>query len=486
MKQRLTILLMLALLAAALLPGTRVAHAQDEPPTSTPGPSARPLVVVSGYSFDRDIIRVGEEFTLHLDVKNNGAVNAKNLVFTFNSPDILPQDTGGLAALNTLEKGKTKEIKQSFTVAWSLWGQPNAVLPVNLTYTDEDGNAYSAVFNITLRLTVTPASAATATPTTAPLVRPQMMVRSYATDADPLQPGTIFNLSLQVNNMGSGAARAVTMVIGGGAASVETGSGTPQPGGLSGGSGELSVFAPLGSSNLFYVGDVETGKAVTLTQKLIVNVSANPGAYVLKISFVYNDVKGNRLVDDQVITLLVYQLPQVEVNFYRDPGMFFTGQPGPLPLQVTNLGRKSTVLGNLKVTAANAEVTNNVALVGALEPGGYFTLDANLLPQQPGPLDLTVTINYTDDFNQARTITQNLSVTAQEAPVIEPPVNGQGGGGGGGMEPLPAEETLLQKVVRFIKGLVGLDSGPTQTVPVEGAPTEEVPGPVKVVPGGKG
>ena len=127
-------------------------------------------------------------------------------------------------------------------------------------------------------------------------------------------------------------------------------------------------------------------------------------------------------MDDQVITLLVYKLPQVEVNFYRYPGIFFAGQMGQLPLQVTNLGRSLAVLGNMKVTAENAEVTNNVALVGALDAGGYFTLDPNLVPYQPGPLELKITVNYTDDFNQPRSIEQTLTIDVMEM-VIEPPID---------------------------------------------------------------
>ena len=133
------------------------------------------------------------------------------------------------------------------------------------------------------------------------------------------------------------------------------------------------------------MGNLAKDAVVSIPVKLIVNVSTVPGAYTLKLSFVYNDAKGNRLVDDQVITLLVYALPQVEISYYRDPGIFNAGMMTVLPLQVTNLGKKSYVLGNMKVTAENADVTNNVALVGALDPGGYFTLDTNFMPYNEGP-----------------------------------------------------------------------------------------------------
>jgi len=198
-----------------------------------------------------------------------------------------------------------------------------------------------------------------------------------------------------------------------------------------------------------------------VTSQLIVNVTTQPGAYPLKLSFVYTDSKGNRIVDDQVITLLVYSLPQVEVSFYRDPGILFTGQPNMLPLQVTNLGKKTAVLGNMKVTAQNAELTNNISLVGTLDIGGYYTLDAQMMPMQAGTVPLVVTINYTDDFNQPREITQTLEVQVEEMPMPDP--GSMGGPDGGGMVPEPVAETFFQKILRFLKGLFGLGSGKPET-----------------------
>jgi hypothetical protein len=169
-----------------------------------------------------------------------------------------------------------------------------------------------------------------------------------------------------------------------------------------------------------------------------------------------------------VITLLVESRPLVDVGFYREAGVLLAGQPNLLPLQVVNLSRSSVVLGSLKVTAPAAEFSNNITLVGALDAGGYFTLDATVIPQQAGPLDLTVTIDYTDDFNQSQVITQTLTVEVQEG---SPVTVGPGGAGGGGGE-FPGEaapsghETFGQKVWRFALGMIGLDSGRPETVQV--------------------
>jgi hypothetical protein len=160
------------------------------------------------------------------------------------------------------------------------------------------------------------------------------------------------------------------------------------------------------------------------------------------------------------------------INFYTEPSPLFVGQPGFLPLQVVNSGRNSAILGNLSVTAAEGEAaqfTNNTIFVGALDPGGFFPLDAQVIPEEVGPLDLLVGVNYTDDFNQTQVITETLTIEVMEAPIFEEEA------GPGVFEPPPLEpETLGQRIWRFIRGLLGLSSGRSQP------PESQFPGPAEI------
>ncbi len=450
------------------------------------------MIVIESYSVaDSGAISPGQKFDLRLRVANVGKGFARNIIFNFTGADFLPLDTGGVRAVFEMDPDEKLDVVQPMLASGSLLGQKYATTAVAVNYTDLNGQAYTENFTITINLSQPSSSGvarATATPTQ--ISRPQLVVSGYATDIDPLQPGTIFSLDLEIRNLGSSDARSVTMVLGGGA-SASDGSGTPSPGGVSGSSADTSIFAPLGSSNLVYLSDVPIGVTIQSSQKLIVNTSANPGAYPFKISFVYDDAKGVRQVNDQVITLLILQLPQLEINYYRDPGVFMLGQPNVLPLQVTNLGRKTTVLGNMKVTSQNADVSNNVSLVGVLDPGGYYTLDSNVIPMAPGQLELNVVVNYTDDFNQPRVINTTLTIEVMDVPTPEPfPTNGYPKDGG--IIP-PVEETTWQKILRFIKGLLGLGSqtpstSPEQfipegtTIPEKVSPKNIQPAPVIVVP----
>jgi hypothetical protein len=243
----------------------------------------------------------------------------------------------------------------------------------------------------------------------------------------------------------------------------------------------------MGSSNVQYLGDFAVGGERSASQDLIVNTTAKPGAYALKISFVYKDDSGLGYTDDQVITLLIYSPPVIEISFYQPPEPFYAGTPGGLPLQVVNLDRNSVVLGRLQVSTTAGELSNNVLPIGLLDAGGYFTLDALLVPSQAGTAELEVTVDYLDDFSQPQRITQTLTVEVGEPmEVIEGPEGGGGGGGGGIIdEPVPQEpETFWDMVVRFFRGLFGLDSGPE--VPAVEPPLPDEMGPSAPASGMKG
>jgi hypothetical protein len=138
----------------------------------------------------------------------------------------------------------------------------------------------------------------------------------------------------------------------------------------------------------------------------------------------------------------------------------------------------------MKIEAPNGTVENGTALIGSLDAGGYFTLDAMVIPEQSGPMSLSITIEYTDDFNQPRVINEALQIEVMEAmqePILEPGMEGSGE-----VMPIPTEENTFQKIWRFVLGLFGLDSAPPPTNDpgiVPGPGIEEQPIPAQPVPG---
>lgn len=434
--------------------------------TEPPSSYERPVVVVDSYSISQEKISPGNNFTLYVTFYNAGQHYAKNIVANFIPGDLIPRETGGVVAVGEIAPGNHTDFGQPLIVSTDVWGTL-ASINMLVTYVDETGIMYNETFVITLPVYQSYSSSVTATPTPTlsptPSVKPQLVIINYSPDITPLQPGIQFNLSMVVKNMGNSTAKSATMIVGGGSSSTGNDSGTQQPGGISGGSGEFTNFAPLGSSNVQTLGEFKPGSSLTVNQTLIVNTSTTPGAYPLKISFVYNDEQNHSYTDDQVVTLLVYRLPILDISFYQQVLPFFVGESALLPIQVVNLGRNSVVLGNMQVTADSGQFLNNSILVGTLEPGGYFTLDANYIPEQTGFIDLVVNIDYTNDFNQSEIITETLSIEVVEQPIIEPAPDEVMGGNGENIATQP--ETLIHKIWRFILGLFGLDSSSSGTQP---------------------
>lgn len=452
--------------------------------TSAPsGPVIRPQIGVQTYRTKPESVVYGQDFVLIVKLRNLGEAHAYNVQVMFTSSDFLPLKNGGVNIVGDLVSGNSVDVDQPMTAAKYVYGIVS--VDMNLSYSDANGISYAEKFTLNIRASGGDyVSAATATPTT--VKSSQLVITSYAASIDPLQPGQQFTITMTVQNTGNAGAQRITMIVGGGSSG--TTSGTPQPGGVSGGSGEFSNFAPVGASNVQTLGDLPAGGAAQVSQNLIVNVSTNPGAYPMKVTFSYLNSKGEVVNDDQVITLLVYSLPTVDVSFYRPPDPFFVGQPGSLPIQVVNLGKRLAVLGTLKIMPANGTIENGTGLVGSLDAGGYFTLDSTLIPEQSGKMSLNITIDYNDDFNQPRSITKKLEIEVQEGSMEPTPGPGMNGGGGGGEVPVQMQETTLQKVWRFVLGIFGLDSAPSNNQPgvVPGPTGPEVPLPAPRPSGGKG
>jgi hypothetical protein len=408
---------------------------------------------------------VNSEFKLNVALENVGTSVAYSAQAVFSSSDLVPLKNGGVVVLGTVGAGENYNIPQSFLVTGQIYGQSLVTVDVTLTYYDDKGTSYSDKFTLSVPTTsggYTGVVYPTSTPTS--VKSSQLVITNYSASVDPLEPGAQFSIKMTVQNMGNARAQRITLIVGGGSGGGSS-SGTPQPGGVSGGSGEFTNFAPVGASNVQSLGDLPPGELIQASQNLIVNTSTNPGAYPMKVTFSYLNDANEVINDEQVITLLVYSLPNVDVNFYRPPDPFFVGQPGALPLQVVNIGKRASVLGNMKITSDSGTIENGTSLIGSIDAGGYFTLDSMFTPEQSGTQKLNITIDYTDDFNQARTLTRELEIEVAEGmieePIIDPSLEGGGGGGGGGGEmPMVTEETALQKVWRFVLGLLGLDSAP--------------------------
>lgn len=427
-------------------------------PTATPTETKsyeRPLIYIRDYDYDESDTYAGGDFSIKTIFQNLGQKDAYNVVITYSSNDIAPTSYGGINLISTLEKGERSAKTQYFTVADDIDYSP-ATIDVDVDYKDEDGNSYSQ--SLTLSVVISgygPYHTAT------PEGRPQIVVIDYDTDTDPLQAGSSFLLSMNLQNRGLLNAYNVDMTIGGDS------------------DDSSDTFLPIGTSNIQVIGNVVTQQIVKVKQTFVVSSDAEPGVYPITLTFTYRDEDGNEFTDSQIVSLMVYLVPSIEISFYEDPGTFNVGEESTLPIQVVNIGSDDVLLGDILIEVEDATLSNYWTFVGTLESGGSFTMDTDITPSQAGTYPVTITVDYQDNFNNAQVVTETIEIT----------VEGQGFGGGGqggemGEQATPDQtddqqrgggagqgnESFWDMLLRFIRGMIGFDSSTTTNSRMGGNP----------------
>jgi len=117
---------------------------------------------------------------------------------------------------------------------------------------------------------------------------------------------------------------------------------------------------------------------------------------------------------------------------------------------VTNIGRTLVNVSTLEVTSEQLEISAGALYLGPLDGGTSGSLEATAVAQEGGMAEVLVTVHYLDDFDQPQVVTETLTVEVEE------PLEGPPGAGQEAQE--QEEEGFWDKVLRFLRGLLGLGS----------------------------
>ena len=286
-------------------------------PTSTTIPFARPQIVIDTYTLSVPAVRYGQDFTLEMRLDNAGGSTAYGIQVTFTSTNLLMLKNGGVISKESLGVVGKIGFSQVMTAAASLVGENRVNVEMSVSYFDDKGAPYTDKFTL-----VFPSFRQQLWGIHQPcnfhpnrLRRSQLVVTNYKTDVDPLQPGEQFSLNLTVQNTGSMAAKGVTMIVGGGSSFrlvVHPRAGSP----------EAAVTSPISprwappTSSRWATSNRGSGAPHRTDRQCL----HQPGCLPDEDRFFLSGPDGNQVNDEQVITLLVYSLPNVDVGFYQPVG----------------------------------------------------------------------------------------------------------------------------------------------------------------------
>jgi hypothetical protein len=393
------------------------------PPAPSPGssPAAPPRLAMVSSVVVPEVLFPGTSFELVLTLRNLGSQAAEQVVVAAGSSAVVLRDTDRpYLLLERLEKGAEIEVRLPLQVRRQVEAGYYP-LDLNVEYVGQDGQPYSSPQQVGLDIQTNLND------------RPRLVISSYNVQPAQISPGDSFELRLRLLNAGGGAARQISLTLGG-----ESGEG-------------LKPFSPLGTGNVRFIPVLASGEEVELAFSLLADGKTEARLYNLAVGLAYMGEQQQAYSEAQVISLQVFTRAVFRIGYYKDvlPGQ--VGQPLRLPVELANLSTGRFTVTSLELSCDTLKLKDKKAYVGKLEPGGIFSFDATATPQQPGTLEILATIYYLDDYNQERTFTQELILEVRAAtsavPMSETNFTVQ-----------PVQQSFWQVLLRMLRGLLGLGS----------------------------
>jgi hypothetical protein len=332
-----------------------------------------------------------------LDLRNVGNRTATNVVVNLDSSDVFSPAEGVSSAFG-LDKDIDVDQHAEITVPLVLITSPEGNISQSFTleYASYSGGSYSDTQSVPILLGHLTAQT------------PHLLIEGYTVEPQPITPGEQVRLTLNLANLGAGAAQQVFVRFGESADS-------------------LDPFAPVGSSNVLFLEELPAQSRVEMGLDLLVDGSAESGLVPIDVSLTYDSVYGIEESETFTISLRVESTPHLEIDFYEDiPQPVTVGTTFDLPIEVINIGENSVNVSTIVAESDLLQITGGSLYLGQLDGGTSGTFSPSAEAMQAGTATVVVSVNYLDDFQQAQTITQRLSVEIEESPS---PLQGENGNG---------------------------------------------------------
>ena len=199
---------------------------------------------------------------------------------------------------------------------------------------------------------------------------------------------------------------------------------------------DVTVFATAGSESLAdVIASVTLPKGITLTGgslsqyvgtmapqattdvhfQVLPSASFTDGVADLTIHLTGTGAKsGQAVTSDTIISVPVLQPDRFEVTSVDCSDTVYVGQGGSITVNFVNKGRNVVANLEAEITGNNLGVDIPRVYVGNVNAGTENSVDFSLYPEQPGPMDGTVTLSYESVDGTVKTLTENFSATAME------------------------------------------------------------------------
>ena len=341
---------------------------------------------------------VNQNFTVSFDLKNTGAVAAKDIVVTAEGVDstaVVPK-SASMKNIQSLAPGSSASL--SFTFAGtSQSATQNQAIQFTVEYTS--GGTAKTTFKQYAGVNISNPSKEGEENTS----KPKIIVSNYSCDPLIVMAGQEFDLNLTLmNTHKQKAVKNIKMYL---TLAEETSSETQKSG---------NIFTPVNSSNTFYFDSIRPKGTVNKALRLYVVPEAQPKTYTLTVNFEYEDAKGTEYTATELLGINVKQVTELQIDDFTIPETVEQGMPVTVGFNYYNTGK--VTLNNVMIKVeGNVDCQNKNTYVGNMESGSSDYFETTFTPYETGEVPVSIVITYEDPSGE--TVEQRRDMIMQ---VTEP------------------------------------------------------------------
>jgi hypothetical protein len=372
----------------------------ETPKPESPPPSGQPILTIRNYSVTPLQVRPGQQFTVTVEVYNNGSRAGENTMAVVPGGTFLPVGNNG-HMFGQVHINHTFVVVQRMRVPS---GTPNGVqsLQVNLSANDYEGNHYE--FPQSISVEVVGGSSGSGSYSG----KPQVLIEAVSTDPPVIVPGTPFTMTLRLTNRGN---RSAVNVL----AQADT-----------------EVVIPTQGGGVAAISAIRIDETVTMTLPLLLKPGKEGGRQGLAITVEYGDYGGGGYSDQQMVGVTIdsslANQPQLLIDSYHTtPEEVSPGDQFTLTLSLANVGggdaqRITLALGGEEGDNLGVFVPvkgSNVSFVSSVDAGETTTVTLALLISGDADTkahNLPVALAYDTAAGTREKDTQQVSLMVRRRP----------------------------------------------------------------------
>jgi len=350
---------------------------------------AKPEIAFEKIGSPQAALSTNEDFSISLDLKNNGGAAAKNIKVSLTTEAGIITKSMNPVYVSSLDSKAAKNISFKLFASDDA-ATKNYPIALNVEYEDIFGVKYNATQYVGVYVENSTGKTV-----------PRIIIDNYSMDPFPVNAGDDFNLKMSFLNTSK------TVDVSNIKVTVTSADG---------------VFTPTETGNTFFLESIASKQNVEREIMLSVKPDAEQKSYMLTVDFEYEDDKGNPYTAKETMSVRVLQSPRLvtgQLNMMTDT---FVGQPVSIYLDFYNMG-KSTLYNLMVSVEGDFQGQNLSYYVGNFESGRTDFYDVTITPMTAGTQTGSVLFSFEDANGKPvevrKEFTLNVMEMVQEGPMLD-------------------------------------------------------------------